>query len=312
MYNCEKYIESCIKSILEQDYSTLELILVDDGSTDTSGKLCDKYAIQDQRIKVLHGKNLGASAARNRGMQIASGEWYSFVDADDFLDKDMYSTLIAIQKRTDAEIVQCGYRRIENGLEVYSTNSGEQYIQNTEEAVKCLIEGKLFSNALWTKLFNKKVVDNISFAEDLKINEDILFNFQAFMQAKKIAYEANAKYNYIVHKSSACFTVEDEKKLMDVCTVSKYILMNLEDRETIRIARIRYIQMLILYFRFLYKTNKSSEKVTRVKKLIGMQASNQDIGNIKVILSAKLIHICPGLYCLVHDLYSRLRKPKWL
>lgn len=312
VYNCEKYIESCINSILDQDYHELELILVDDGSTDASGNLCDEYAAQDKRIKVLHGKNSGVSAARNKGIQMAEGKWYSFVDADDYLDRDMYSTLIAFQKKTGAEIVQCGYRRIENDLEVFSTNSSDQYIQNTKEAVKCLIEGKLFSNALWTKLFNKKVIDNISFDENLKINEDILFNFKAFMQAKKIAYIAQAKYNYVVHEDSTCFIVEDEKKLIDVCTVSKYILMNLEDKKIIGIARTRYVQMLILYFRLLYKKNKFNEKTKCIRKLIWIQASNKDIISSKVVLSAKLIHICPQLYCLMHDLYSRLKKPKWI
>ena len=311
VYNCEKYIESCIKSILEQDYSNLELILVDDGSTDKSGMLCNQYAARDKRIKVLSGRNSGASAARNKGMRVATGDWYSFVDADDFLDKNMYSTLMAFQKKTRAEIVQCGYRRIENGIEVFSTNSGGEYVQDTEEALMCLIEGKLFSNALWTKLFNKKVIDDISFNENLKINEDILFNFKAFMKAKKIAYIAQAKYNYIVHKNSTCFTIEDEKKLIDVCNVSKYILMNLKGSNIVGIARMRYLEMLILYFRFLYNKYGSCEQTKQVEKKIWQQSINKDIIGKKVVIIAALIHICPQLYCLLHGLYSRVKKPKW-
>ena len=99
VYNCEKYIEICIRSVLQQTYTNLELILVDDGSTDGSGKVCDQYVDQDTRVKVIHKENGGVSSARNRGIENAVGDWYSFVDADDFIDKDMYSILMTLQEK---------------------------------------------------------------------------------------------------------------------------------------------------------------------------------------------------------------------
>ena len=211
VYNCEKYIEICIRSVLQQTYTNLELILVDDGSTDGSGKVCDQYADRDTRVKVIHKENGGVSSARNWGIENAVGDWYSFVDADDFIDKDMYSILMMLQEKTKAEIVQCGYRRIENGQEAYSADSGQEYVLETEEALKYLIEGSLFGNALWTKLFSKKVIEGLWFDENLKINEDVLFNFNAFVRSEKIVYIDKAKYNYVVHSSSTCFTIENEK-----------------------------------------------------------------------------------------------------
>ena len=94
-----KSIEICIRSVLQQTYTNLELILVDDGSTDGSGKVCDQYANQDTRVKVIHKENGGVSSARNRGIENAVGDWYSFVDADDFIDKDMYSILMMLRKK---------------------------------------------------------------------------------------------------------------------------------------------------------------------------------------------------------------------
>lgn len=311
VYNCEKYIEICIKSVLQQTYTNLELVLVDDGSTDGSGDVCDQYAVQDTRVKVIHKENGGVSSARNRGIEDAIGDWYSFVDADDFLDKDMYAVLMAFQGRTKAEIVQCGYRRVENGQELYSADSGQEYVLETEVALKYLIEGSLFSNALWTKLFSKKVIEGIWFDENLKINEDVLFNFNAFTRSKKIAYVDKAKYNYVVHNSSTCFTIENEKKLVDVCTVSKYMLQHLENSKIVGTARTRYVQMLILYFRYCYERDGYKNQTREIAKEIRKQVFNKDIGSRSVILSSKLIRWCPHLYCLLHNFYAHIRKPKW-
>ena len=113
----------------------MEIILVDDGSTDGSGDVCDQYAVQDTRVKVIHKENGGVSSARNRGIEDAIGDWYSFVDADDFLDKDMYAVLMAFQGRTKAEIVQCGYRRVENGQELYSADL-QEYCSRDRSGIK--------------------------------------------------------------------------------------------------------------------------------------------------------------------------------
>lgn len=311
VYNCVKYVDTCIASILQQEYENIELILVDDGSTDGSGGICDIYAKQDERIKVFHKENGGVSAARNRGIKEASGKWYSFIDADDFLDKDMYSTLLKLQKETNADIVHCGYRRIEKNRVVYASDSGNKYIQDAKEAIEYLIDGSKFSNALWTKLFNACVIRNISFDEKLKMNEDVLFNFEAFRHAQKIAYIDIAKYNYIVHDDSACFTIDNEKKLLDVCNVSNYMLQCLEKSDIVSTARTRYIQMMILYFRFCYKKKQNKEQVKEIAKEIWEQISKGDIINKNIVWSSKLIHWCPCLYCLFHDIYEYIKKPKW-
>lgn len=312
VFNCINFIEKCIQSILFQSYKNIELILVDDGSTDGSEKICDNYAKKDRRIKVIHKKNSGVSSARNEGIKIAKGMWYSFVDADDYLDEDMYELLINLYTKTGAQIVQCNYRRIEKGKTNRDSNTGNEYIFNTDEAIKNLINGRLFGNALWNKLYRNNVIFNINFDENLKINEDVLFNFKVFSNAEKIAYIDVAKYNYNVHEASTCFIIEDEKKLKDVCTVSRYILSHLENEINIGTARTRYVGMLILYFRFCYKKKREQKYLTKkIAAEIFKQISYGDILNRSILISGKLIYFAPYLYYWLHKIYEKLKKPNW-
>lgn len=312
VFNCINFIEKCIQSILGQTYKNIELILVDDGSTDGSEKICDNYARKDKRIKVIHKKNSGVSSSRNEGIKIAKGMWYSFVDADDYLDEDMYELLINLYSKTGAEIVQCGYRRIEKGKTNEQSNTGTEYIFYTDEAIKNLINGKLFGNALWNKIYRNNVILNINFDENLKINEDVLFNFEVFSNAKKIAYIDVAKYNYNVHETSTCFVIEDEKKLKDVCTVSRYILNHLKNDINIGTARTRYVGMLILYFRFCYKNRKEQKYlITEITIEIFKQISYGDITSRNILISGKLIYFSPSLYYWLHKIYEKLKKPNW-
>ena len=112
VYNVEKYISQCLDSVCNQTNRDLEIILVDDGSTDASGKICDEYACHDKRIHVIHQKNSGAAAAKNAGLRVASGEYLSFVDSDDFLELNAYYYMIQIMQTQNADVVQCSYRDV--------------------------------------------------------------------------------------------------------------------------------------------------------------------------------------------------------
>ena len=153
VYNCEKYLRDCLESVIKQSYKELEIILIDDGSTDSSGSICDYYAEMDSRVQVIHQKNKGVSASRNAGMLRMSGELVSFIDADDTLDLDMYEFLYSLMETYDADIVHCGYRHVV-GDEIRLVHDSHQIIeQNKEEALKCLIGAKLFVGSLWNKLY---------------------------------------------------------------------------------------------------------------------------------------------------------------
>ena len=113
VYNTERFLNRCIDSVLAQTYSDWELLLVDDGSTDSSGSICDEYATQDSRIRVFHKENGGVSSARNLGLDYARGEWITFVDSDDYIAPDMIEKLYETQKRNNADITVCGYRWVD-------------------------------------------------------------------------------------------------------------------------------------------------------------------------------------------------------
>lgn len=224
IYNCEPYLPACIDSIIEQTYNNLEIILVDDGSSDGSLDICNRYAEKDRRIIVFHQENKGVSAARNQGLKLASGELFSFIDSDDTLDLDMYELLVKFLNENNADVACCGYKHIVRDEIRLVNDTKKVYVQNQEQALKSLISGYMLYGGLWNKLYKKAIVDKLSFREDIKINEDILFNFEAISNSNIIVFADYAKYNYVARFGvSACFVTSYEKKRLDNYKVNKYI-----------------------------------------------------------------------------------------
>ena len=160
VYNVEPYLRKCLDSIVNQTYRDLEILVIDDGSTDWCGKICDEYAGKDGRIRVFHTENRGLSCARNLGLDNARGEWIGFVDSDDWIETDMYEVLLKRAEETEADIVECGV------LEEHPNRTGkrQEYLVTGTEAVIMLIHREL-SNAVWNKLWKKSCFDKIRFPE---------------------------------------------------------------------------------------------------------------------------------------------------
>lgn len=310
IYNCERYLPECLKSIVNQSYKNLEIILVDDGSTDESSRICDEYALVDKRIKVIRQENKGVSAARNKGLEYATGELISFIDSDDTLDEDMYELLVRLLLEKEADVVHCGYKHIV-GTEirlVHDTKCIE--VQDKEQALQCLIGGRLFVGSLWNKLYRREILDGIIFREDLKINEDILYNFEVFQKANKSVFADYAKYNYIAHKdSSACFVTPNERKLKDACVVNRFIYTRVKNSNIFDLACERYLRSLSGYYRYCMNNNKS--ECSNIAEIMwDVYKETKKIGkNIKI--TVWLIHTCPKLYGLIYLLYDKVRKPNW-
>ncbi|HDT8053597.1 TPA: glycosyltransferase, partial [Enterococcus faecalis] len=142
VYNVEKYLEKCVRSILAQTFTDFELILVDDGSPDSSGAMCDQFAEQDQRVKVIHKENGGLSDARNAGIEIATGEYLGFVDSDDYIADDMYELLYTNIVKEDADLSICGIYDVYEGKE--PVEKQQQYIVlDKVAAMKMILEAKV-------------------------------------------------------------------------------------------------------------------------------------------------------------------------
>ena len=213
VYNVAQYLSQCLDSILSQDYKDLEVILIDDGSTDASGEICDRYGASDSRVRVIHQKNGGAAAAKNAGLRLATGEYLAFADSDDYLEPGAYGFLMKTLLETNADAVQGSFR------EVYRNRAEEQHIRGeTLEGYDYLLRfPKDFSCALlWNKLYRREIFDGVFFEEGHKIDDEY-FTYQGFLRPRKVARVDRMIYNYRKRASSVMSSPESAERLVLDC-----------------------------------------------------------------------------------------------
>lgn len=216
IYNVEKYLNRCIESIINQTYKNLEIILVDDGSPDNCPQICDEYAKQDHRIKVIHKKNGGLSSARNAGMNIATGEYIGFVDSDDYIDVHMYEVLLNACLSQDCKLSICKIQHFTGDrysdeikiCDTYNSISNEEALWRLQGE-----DGELFCVA-WNKLYHKDLFYELRYPEG-KINEDEFVTYKAIHQAGNVVVCESVLYFYYqdnnssITKNKKYFTYED-------------------------------------------------------------------------------------------------------
>lgn len=218
VYNVEPYIEQCMESIIQQTYKYLEIIVIDDGSSDNCGKICDNYANRDGRIKVIHKKNAGLCAARNDGIREATGEWIAFVDSDDWCEKDYYERLICNAIDSDVDIVMAqGHIEDDVKRQCIKYNSKGKKTLSSRDDINMIIaqilapqsgndlgKSAASTGSPWDKLYRTDFIkrNNLLFDETGKAWEDLLFNYYAFSLAKKIKITEVIGYHYRQVKSS--------------------------------------------------------------------------------------------------------------
>lgn len=210
VYNAEKYLSKCIDSILNQTLSDLELILVDDGSPDNSGAICDEYAIKDSRVKVFHQKNGGVCSARNKGLSMATGEYISFVDSDDYLEcnalEELYNDII-----THNADVSCGLMVGDSNQGVSNLKNGVYEVWSGSDAIKEALLDNRFTYSSCAKLYKRALLNDIRFEEGRKIHEDSFFNFSVFLRKPTVVVRNIGIYNYVNNSESASHAEFSEK-----------------------------------------------------------------------------------------------------
>lgn len=212
IYNVGKYLPKCIESILNQTFKNFELILVNDGSTDNSGVVCDDYEKKDTRIKIIHKSNGGVSSARNAGLYVAKGEYIGFVDPDDYIDKNMYEKLYRLCIDNNSDIAICRFNREING-KIQNKESTEEIIElNNMEAMNELFKGNLYRFSLCNKLFSKKCFNDVLFPEE-RIHEDLSTTYKLFANSKKAVYINYCGYIYVRRENSILTSTYNEKRL---------------------------------------------------------------------------------------------------
>ncbi len=216
VYNVEKFLDRCIKSILDQTYSNLEIILVDDGSTDHSGEICDKYQIADNRVRVIHKKNGGLSDARNVGIDIASGEYIAFVDGDDFVHPEMYDILLSNLIRTNSDLACCemyNYEETQENLNRDIENKctvvvGQQIVQQLERL-------DVVTVSACNKLYKRELFDNCRYPIG-RLHEDQWVIHRILFQTRRMVKTEAKLYYYVVRNNSITKTKITEKRIFDL------------------------------------------------------------------------------------------------
>lgn len=198
VYNVEKYLRECLDSICGQQNIDSEIIVVDDGSTDGSGAICDEYAGKYANITVIHKQNEGAAFARNAGLDIITGDYVGFVDSDDYIAADMYETLLRAIVRTESDIACCGYKRVIGG-EVTAEEKPvtKAVVLSGQEIIKNLMLDKEMTYSPWDKLFKAELFKEIRFPQKEKLpSEDMPCIYETLKKAEKVVYIGIAKYYY--------------------------------------------------------------------------------------------------------------------
>lgn len=213
VYKVEKYLDQCISSIVNQTYKNIELILVDDGSPDRCPDICDVWGKKDKRIKVIHQQNSGGGQARNRALDVASGEMIAFVDSDDYISPIMFEFLHD-QFLDDVDIVECNFCEVHDGNALFSNKNDpfETRLFTAEEAMIENIEDHIFRQLIWNKLYRRSVIKNIRFPIDKKIDDEF-WTYQVLGNARKLVYTDKILYAYRQQYDSVMHLLSTDKRL---------------------------------------------------------------------------------------------------
>lgn len=316
-YNIEQYVEHTVRSVCNQTYRNLEIILVNDGSKDNTPKVLEQLAVEDNRIKVLHKENGGVTKARLAGVEIATGEWIGFVDGDDTVAPDMYEKLLSNAYEYGAQISHCGYQMVFPSRIDYYYNTGRVVCQSTRTGVKDLLEASFVEPGLWNKLFHNTLLkeflkENIM-DTSIKVNEDLLMNYYLFKKSEKSIYVDWCPYRYVLRENSTATSKVNKHKLEDPIKVLKIIKEDTDDKELEKILDSRIIMNLVnLATLFINKGGqenfiKSYRFKARKELRSFLNTVNKDNISVKLLWMAKIAVICPQFYSLFHSIYSIIK-----
>lgn len=270
IYKVESYIDKCVESVLNQTWKNIEVILVDDGSPDKCGLMCDEYAKKDKRIKVIHKDNGGLSDARNAGVEVATGDYIGFVDSDDWIDENFYEQLIEKIKKTGADIVTAGVKKVwEDGKTEVMTSTQEIQLNN-REAMTAIIEESFLKQPVWYKLYRADAA-RVKFKKGV-LHEDNYWSYQVVARANKVIVMSEPYYYYRQRSNSIMSSEYSEKRLAAI--ESKIQRQKFLIQKYPELADLGYMELLFAacYQGILIRKNTQGEKrkdlLGKIKKMI--------------------------------------------
>ncbi len=310
VYNVENYIGRCFRSVAKQTYKQLEIIFVDDGSTDASGKLCDQYAKYDKRVKVIHQKNGGLSQARNSGLKIAKGNYLTFLDSDDlFGSNDYLEKLYQKLVDTNSDISICAIKELRPKT---SLDYGQKYQPETMSSEDCLrrmLNEQGFNVSAYAKLYHKNLWKNVSFPEG-KLHEDLGTTYKLIMKAKQVAYLPNIKYLYVRRNESISSSHFTSRKL-DILDLTDIMCTDI-DKKYKDLKNTTNLRRLHARFSILCQIDKRSHpqlerKLTKYIKAHKNYILKNPEAGIKDKIAIRTILISVSLFRTVWKVYNNHR-----
>ena len=304
VYNLENYIERCLKSIQNQTYSNIEIIVVDDGSKDDSWNVINRIAKEDNRVIPIHKENGGVSSARMLGLANANGEWIGFVDGDDEIEEDMYEVLINNAFECNADISHCGYKMIFNDGRITSFyDTKVKKIQDNTTGVIDLLEGDLIEPGLCNKLYKKSLFEDIELDTNIKINEDLLLNYYLFKNSQLSIFEDLTKYHYLIRDNSASRSKLNDYKIYDPIRVKEVILNDADDEYKSTAQKVFLRTLIYVYNSLIINEGDFVNDKKKIRKMIFSNRCYCSLLNSKLKIMTNMIMLIPNFYKIIYKIY---------
>ena len=326
IYNSEKYLRQCIDSLINQVYSNLEIILVDDGSTDLSGAICDEYALKDARIRVIHQKNARIAAARNAGIDAARGEYITFIDSDDYILPNTYSTALSLMAKYGADIVQWDLQYLVEGSFQTSVNDSNKivpehvdFVTSNMGAIKIMLDthhpdGRFNNicqccNCVWPKLFKRELFDNIRFPlgkeyEDLRIVHRLYYNAEKIVFTNDRFSVYRLRNDSVVHSMSSKGIIdgveafEDKYKMIKECNLP-------EGKKLLPLAAHNFLASIVTA----YPGVRGKKEIQDLKKIIkNADEMEKNLKGISDRLTYMVLRISPYIAFKIVDIRRKVRR----
>ena len=306
IYNVEEYVEECIQSVLNQTYKNIEVILVDDGSTDGSGEICNTYS--DERITVIHQENKGLAEARNVGIAAANGEYIYFIDSDDYISKTLIENLLMSIVKTGSLIACCDYTRKKD--ELYSGYVLDAKIMDTFSAINGLFNDRGYRFYVWNKMFHRSIFEHVTFPKG-ELYEDIKPMYQAFKSVNHIAYVNKPLYFYRNRPDS--ITHKYSERSYDRVRAINYIMRDCKDNPELFSSLIpKYASNYLYYLNESYRAGvvipAIDKKLQVLVKKNWKRIIKSDGLELTTKISLLILGISPAIYRCVYIIYYRMKR----
>lgn len=289
VYNVDKYIVEALDSVCNQTYENLEIIIIDDGSTDNSAEICDEYALNDSRIIVIHQSNAGAAAAKNAGLKIATGKYLAFLDSDDYLELDAYEYMLSQINYMNADVIQCSFRDFYKNEKIDRVSLNEECLFDNIEYLR-RFTSDWTCGLLWDKLYRRDLFEGILFEEGHKIDDEF-FTYKGIMNASKIIHMPKVVYNYRKRKSSVMLSDDSKEKIIydkidylssrRHCIAKRFPILK-------EIYDLHYLNMLVILCK---DPDVSIEQIKMIKKCLHEYFKSGDITRLNKALCWELIKL---------------------